>query len=47
MRILDCILIWHTGTHQFPLEKFQEAFDMVADFAGGSVKVSLLPNGSS
>ncbi|WP_308409784.1 zinc-binding dehydrogenase [Zhihengliuella halotolerans] len=32
-------------THQFPLERFQEALDMVADSAGGSVKVSILPNG--
>lgn len=32
-------------THQFPLERFQEALDTVADSSGNSVKVSILPNG--
>ncbi|GAA3712982.1 erythritol/L-threitol dehyrogenase [Zhihengliuella alba] len=32
-------------THQFPLERFQDALDMVADSSGASVKVSILPNG--
>ncbi|MDO4252975.1 MAG: alcohol dehydrogenase catalytic domain-containing protein [Rothia sp. (in: high G+C Gram-positive bacteria)] len=31
-------------THQFPLEQFQQALDMVADSAGSSIKVSILPN---
>ncbi|MBD7995674.1 alcohol dehydrogenase catalytic domain-containing protein [Arthrobacter sp. Sa2CUA1] len=31
-------------TDQFPLEKFQEALDKVADSSGESVKVSILPN---
>ena len=31
-------------TDQFPLEKFQDALDTVADSAGESVKVSILPN---
>ena len=31
-------------THQFPLERFQEALDLVGDSAGRSVKVSLLPS---
>lgn len=31
-------------TDQFPLEKFQDALDMVADSSGESVKVSILPN---
>jgi threonine dehydrogenase-like Zn-dependent dehydrogenase len=31
-------------THQFPLERFQEALDLVADSAGGSVKVSIVPS---
>lgn len=31
-------------THQYPLEKFQEALDLVGDSAGASVKVSLLPS---
>ncbi|PPF39526.1 zinc-binding dehydrogenase [Rathayibacter sp. AY1A3] len=31
-------------THQFPLEQFQEALDLVADSAGGSVKVSIVPS---
>jgi erythritol/L-threitol dehydrogenase len=30
-------------THQFPLEQFQEALDLVGDSAGASVKVSLIP----
>ena len=30
-------------TDQFPLEQFQDALDMVADSAGSSVKVSILP----
>lgn len=30
-------------THQFPLEKFQEALDLVGDSSGNSVKVSILP----
>ena len=32
-------------THQFPLERFQEALDLVGDSSGRSVKVSILPNG--
>lgn len=32
-------------THQFPLERFQDALDAVADSSGESVKVSILPNG--
>lgn len=32
-------------THQFPLDRFQEALDLVGDSSGGSVKVSILPNG--
>jgi threonine dehydrogenase-like Zn-dependent dehydrogenase len=31
-------------THQFPLSKWKEAFDLVADYTGGSVKVSLVPS---
>ncbi|GMA28763.1 erythritol/L-threitol dehydrogenase [Arenivirga flava] len=31
-------------THQFPLERFQEALDLVGDSSGGSVKVSILPS---
>lgn len=31
-------------THQFPLERFQEALDLVGDSAGGSVKVSIVPS---
>ncbi len=31
-------------THQFPLEQFQEALDLVADSQGGSVKVSIVPS---
>jgi erythritol/L-threitol dehydrogenase len=31
-------------THQFPLERFQEALDLVGDSAGRSVKVSLIPS---
>lgn len=31
-------------THQFPLERFQEALDLVGDSAGASVKVSILPS---
>jgi threonine dehydrogenase-like Zn-dependent dehydrogenase len=30
-------------THQFPLERFQDALDLVGDSAGRSVKVSLIP----
>ncbi|MBA8991106.1 threonine dehydrogenase-like Zn-dependent dehydrogenase [Curtobacterium pusillum] len=30
-------------THQFPLEQFQEALDLVGDSAGASVKVSIIP----
>ncbi|MBA8991116.1 threonine dehydrogenase-like Zn-dependent dehydrogenase [Curtobacterium pusillum] len=30
-------------THQFPLERFQEALDLVGDSAGASVKVSIIP----
>ncbi|MCZ2404617.1 alcohol dehydrogenase catalytic domain-containing protein [Paenarthrobacter sp. Z7-10] len=30
-------------THQFPLEKFQQALDLVGDSSGDSVKVSILP----
>jgi threonine dehydrogenase-like Zn-dependent dehydrogenase len=30
-------------THQFALDDFQEALDMVADTSGDSVKVSMLP----
>jgi threonine dehydrogenase-like Zn-dependent dehydrogenase len=30
-------------THQFPLEKFQEALDLVDDSAGASIKVSIIP----
>lgn len=32
-------------THQFPLDQFQQALDMVDDSSGKSVKVSILPNG--
>ena len=32
-------------THQYPLEQFQDALDMVGDSSGASVKVSILPNG--
>nr|WP_153144505.1 alcohol dehydrogenase catalytic domain-containing protein [Nesterenkonia halophila] len=32
-------------THQYPLDDFQAALDMVGDSSGGSVKVSILPNG--
>ena len=32
-------------THQYPLEDFQTALEKVADSAGSSVKVSILPNG--
>lgn len=31
-------------THQFPLHQFQDALEMVADSAGASVKVSIVPN---
>jgi len=31
-------------THQFPLERFQEALDLVGDSAGASVKVSIIPS---
>lgn len=31
-------------THQFPLERFQQALDLVGDSAGRSVKVSLIPS---
>lgn len=31
-------------THQFPLDRFQEALDLVADSEGGSVKVSIVPS---
>jgi erythritol/L-threitol dehydrogenase len=31
-------------THQFPLEQFQEALDLVGDSAGASVKVSIIPS---
>lgn len=31
-------------THQFPLENFQEALDLVGDSAGASVKVSIIPS---
>jgi erythritol/L-threitol dehydrogenase len=31
-------------THQFPLDRFQEALDLVADSQGGSVKVSIVPS---
>jgi len=31
-------------THQFPLDRFQDALDLVADSAGGSVKVSIVPS---
>jgi threonine dehydrogenase-like Zn-dependent dehydrogenase len=31
-------------THQFPLERFQEALDLVGDSAGGAVKVSIIPS---
>ncbi|WP_139200590.1 zinc-binding dehydrogenase [Curtobacterium sp. MMLR14_010] len=34
-------------THQFPLEAFQEALDLVGDSAGASVKVSIIPSMSS
>ncbi len=34
-------------THQFPLERFQEALDLVGDSAGRSVKVSLIPSMSA
>lgn len=30
-------------THQFPLDQFQEALDSVADSAGASIKVSIMP----
>lgn len=30
-------------THQFPLEKFQSALDLVGDTAGASIKVTILP----
>jgi threonine dehydrogenase-like Zn-dependent dehydrogenase len=30
-------------THQFPLDQFQAALDLVADSQGGSVKVSIVP----
>jgi len=30
-------------THQFPLDRFQDALDLVADSEGGSVKVSIVP----
>lgn len=32
-------------THQFALEDFQQALDLVADSSGDSVKVSILPHG--
>lgn len=31
-------------TNQFPLERFQEALDLVGDSAGASVKVSIIPS---
>jgi threonine dehydrogenase-like Zn-dependent dehydrogenase len=31
-------------THQFPLERFQEALDLVGNLGGGSVKVSIIPS---
>ncbi|MFC4242517.1 zinc-binding dehydrogenase [Gryllotalpicola reticulitermitis] len=31
-------------THQFPLEKFQEALDLVGDSSGASIKVSIIPS---
>ncbi|MCS5520364.1 zinc-binding dehydrogenase [Curtobacterium flaccumfaciens] len=31
-------------THQFPLEQFQKALDLVGDSAGASVKVSIIPS---
>ncbi|MCJ1714692.1 zinc-binding dehydrogenase [Curtobacterium sp. VKM Ac-2922] len=31
-------------THQFPLERFQDALDLVGDSAGASVKVSIIPS---
>ncbi|KQS14599.1 iditol 2-dehydrogenase [Curtobacterium sp. Leaf183] len=31
-------------THQFPLERFQDALDLVGDSSGGSVKVSIIPS---
>jgi threonine dehydrogenase-like Zn-dependent dehydrogenase len=31
-------------THQFPLDRFQEALDLVGDSQGGSVKVSIVPS---
>jgi threonine dehydrogenase-like Zn-dependent dehydrogenase len=31
-------------THQFPLDRFQEALDLVGDSEGGSVKVSIVPS---
>lgn len=31
-------------THQFPLERFQEALDLVGDSSGSSVKVSIIPS---
>ncbi|WFR66821.1 zinc-binding dehydrogenase [Curtobacterium flaccumfaciens] len=31
-------------THQFPLEQFQEALDLVGDSTGTSVKVSIIPS---
>jgi hypothetical protein len=30
-------------TNQFPLDRFQDALDLVGDTAGASVKVSILP----
>lgn len=34
-------------TDQFPLDKFQEALDLVGDTAGASVKVSILPGSAN
>ncbi|WP_020499542.1 alcohol dehydrogenase catalytic domain-containing protein [Sciscionella marina] len=34
-------------THQFGLEEFQQALDLVGDTAGSSVKVSILPGGTA
>ncbi|KTR00250.1 hypothetical protein NS184_17175, partial [Curtobacterium luteum] len=31
-------------THQFALEDFQQALDLVGDSAGASVKVSIIPS---
>jgi threonine dehydrogenase-like Zn-dependent dehydrogenase len=31
-------------THQFPLDRFQDALDLVGDSEGGSVKVSIVPS---